>query len=814
MTAAVMHAPGDIRVEEVPVPSPGPGEVLLKVAACGVCGSDIPRMLRNGGYVMPIICGHEFSAHVETLGEGVTGFSPGDLVSVPPLIPCRHCDFCVRGDFGLCEDYDYFGSRSDGAYAQYVVSPVGNLLLMPEGLDPRAAAMLDPAAIALHALWKTGLRAGHRVLVVGAGPIGLFAVQWARLHGAAEVVTIDLSEEKSAMAREAGADHAVQTLDEAKALAGRGFDVVLESAGVAVTADMAARLVGPEGARRLRRHPARPRRAGQGDLQPVPAPGGHPARLVELVLGPVPGRRVARVRGQDGLRRAALGVHDHPRAAAVRPAGDDAEAGRAVGALLQGDLRPERGLSVGLLLGLDLGTEGARVGAFTEDGAALGSVHRPYATSFPRAGWAEQDPEAWWAAVVDAARTLLATDACRAAGPVLAVASATTASTVAVLDADGRPLRPAILWMDSRASAQAARTAGLADRHPVLAWSGGSDASEWLLPKAVWLKEHEPATWARAARVVEALDYLTFRLTGRWVGSQMNAVCKYNYDGLRGAFPVELYADLGVADLVERLPDQILPVGSVAGPLTAEAAAAFGTAAGAPVVVGGIDAHVSLLSCGASEDVVSLVSGTSSAIIAEVDEPTETTEIWGPYPHALRTTKWLVEGGQVTSGSVLTWAGRGHHGRRPRRTCPALVDGRLPGRGRSARAAGPRHLHGQPDALPRRPAPRRRRRADPGHHPGRALPGLGRGRGLRHQGRRRLLRARRRRVRPAGVLRRDREEPALAAGDRRRAGPRGRGRRRRQPDPARLRRDRGGRRRPGRAGSTRARRPTRRAPAR
>ncbi|GAA1431196.1 FGGY family carbohydrate kinase [Microlunatus lacustris] len=329
---------------------------------------------------------------------------------------------------------------------------------------------------------------------------------------------------------------------------------------------------------------------------------------------------------------------------------------------------------MGLLLGIDLGTEGARVGAFHEDGTALGSVHRPYPTSFLRAGWAEQDPDAWWAAVVDAARTLLATDACRSAGPVVAVASATTASTVAVLDADGRPLRPALLWMDSRASAQSARTAALADRHPVLAWSGGSDASEWLLPKAMWLKEHEPATWARSARVVEALDYLTFRLTGRWVGSQMNAVCKYNYDGLRGAFPAELYADLGVADLVERLPEEILPVGSVAGTLTREAAEEFGVAAGAPVVVGGIDAHVSLLSCGASEDVVSLVSGTSSAIIAEVDEPTRTTEIWGPYPHALRTTRWLVEGGQVTSGSVLTWAGEGIMGV-ARADLPALVEG-------------------------------------------------------------------------------------------------------------------------------------------
>jgi L-iditol 2-dehydrogenase len=247
MTAAVMYAPGDIRVEDAAVQRPGPGEVLLKVAACGVCGSDIPRMLRNGGYVMPIICGHEFSGHVAELGDGVTGFDLGDLVSVPPLIPCRHCDFCVRGDFGLCEDYDYFGSRSNGAYAQYVVSPVGNLLKMPAGIDPRAAAMLDPAAIALHALWKTGLRTGQRVLVVGAGPIGLFGVQWAKLAGAGEIVTIDLSAEKSAMAIEAGATHAVKTHDEAKALAGRGFDVVLESAGVPVTVDMAAGLVGPKG---------------------------------------------------------------------------------------------------------------------------------------------------------------------------------------------------------------------------------------------------------------------------------------------------------------------------------------------------------------------------------------------------------------------------------------------------------------------------------------------------------------------------------------------------------------------------------------
>ena len=338
------------------------------------------------------------------------------------------------------------------------------------------------------------------------------------------------------------------------------------------------------------------------------------------------------------------------------------------------------GSRAGVVLAIDLGTEGARVGAFTGDGEPLGSVHRGYRTSYPRPGWAEQDPDDWWAAVCDATRTLLATPRCAGAGPVVALACATTASTVAVLDEAGRPLRPAILWMDSRAWRQSARTAELLAEHPVLAWSGGSDAAEWLLPKAVWVREHEPEVFDRAARVVEAIDYLTFRLTGVWAGSQMNAVCKYNYDALAGRFPVELYAALGVGDLVAKLPDRILEVGAVAGPLSRVAAADLGVEEGAPVVVGGIDAHVSLLACGSSAGLVSLVSGTSSALVTEIEEPADpadvnlSTEVWGPYPHALRTSRWLVEGGQVSSGSVLTWAGETIMGV-AREDLPALVRG-------------------------------------------------------------------------------------------------------------------------------------------
>jgi L-iditol 2-dehydrogenase len=247
MQAVVLHAPADISLARVEVPTPRPDEALIRVAACGVCGSDIGRMLHKGAHQLPLICGHEFSGHIVQLGDEIEGFEIGDLVAVPPLIPCFTCEPCLQGTFSLCENYDYFGSRRDGAYAQYVCVPRSNLLKMPPGLDPRAAAMIDPAAIALHALRRTKLRAGMRVGIVGAGPIGLFAAQWARLSGAAEVVTVDLSREKAMMALEVGVDAAATTPEEASDLAGDGFDIVFESAGSAPAVDMAVQLAGRHG---------------------------------------------------------------------------------------------------------------------------------------------------------------------------------------------------------------------------------------------------------------------------------------------------------------------------------------------------------------------------------------------------------------------------------------------------------------------------------------------------------------------------------------------------------------------------------------
>jgi L-iditol 2-dehydrogenase len=245
MRAAVLHSPGDIRIEEVAKPKLEPHHALVRVAACGVCGSDIPRLLVKGAHKLPLICGHEFSGQIAELGEGMEDWRIGDLVTIPPLIPCRKCEQCLRGQPSRCEDYDYFGSRRDGAYTEYVLVPATNLIRVPEGIGAETAALADPAAIALHAVIKTGLRPGQSVAVVGCGAIGLFAIQWAKLMGASRIAGFDVQKEATRLAAEAGAEHT--SIDPASAQAEPKFDVVLEAAGVRASINTAMNLVGPGG---------------------------------------------------------------------------------------------------------------------------------------------------------------------------------------------------------------------------------------------------------------------------------------------------------------------------------------------------------------------------------------------------------------------------------------------------------------------------------------------------------------------------------------------------------------------------------------
>jgi len=254
MQALVLHAIGEARCEQIPVPVPGEGQVRVRVGFCGVCGSDIPRVFVKGTYHFPTVCGHEFAGTVESCGLGVEGFSPGDPVAVFPLIWCGKCPACERGQYVQCYDYDYLGSRSDGGFAEYVVAPQANLLRVPEGVSLEEAAMTEPAAVALHAVRRGGgCSVGETVAVFGAGPIGLMVVQWVRALGASQVVLFDIVPKKLEMARAMRFHLSFDSREEdpvAKVeslTAGQGADVCIEAAGCPPTTLQALKAVGRGG---------------------------------------------------------------------------------------------------------------------------------------------------------------------------------------------------------------------------------------------------------------------------------------------------------------------------------------------------------------------------------------------------------------------------------------------------------------------------------------------------------------------------------------------------------------------------------------
>lgn len=206
MKAIVMYKPRDLRFEEVDVPEPLDDEVLVKVMAVGVCGSDIPRINKFGAYILPIIPGHEFAGEIVKINGDSQAFKVGDRVTVPPLIPCFECIYCKSGEYSLCKNYSYYGSRRNGAFAQYVAVKKTNLLRIPDNVSELCAATLDPLANALHGLRVGGFKPGHKVCVYGAGPIGLYMIQAAKEMGASQIVAVDLNDKKMQIAIKCRAD--------------------------------------------------------------------------------------------------------------------------------------------------------------------------------------------------------------------------------------------------------------------------------------------------------------------------------------------------------------------------------------------------------------------------------------------------------------------------------------------------------------------------------------------------------------------------------------------------------------------------------
>ena len=196
MKAAVIHGPGDIRIEDIPYPILEPGEVIVRIGACGVCGSDLPRALDGKAHFYPTVVGHEAAGEVVEVGAEVTRFDPGDRVAVAPLVPCMECEACQLGRYSLCRQYSFIGSRRQGCMAEYVAIPERSLVPIPKELSYEQAAMLEPATVSLYGRLKVGSLAGTSVTVLGVGTIGLFAVMWAKFLGASQVLAVDINDWK------------------------------------------------------------------------------------------------------------------------------------------------------------------------------------------------------------------------------------------------------------------------------------------------------------------------------------------------------------------------------------------------------------------------------------------------------------------------------------------------------------------------------------------------------------------------------------------------------------------------------------------
>ena len=250
MLAAVLYAKDDIRAEPVPVPEIGEQDVLVKVAAAGICGSDIPRVLGDDAHHYPLVLGHEFAGVVEAVGADAANVRPGDRVAGIPLVPCRRCRDCQRGNYAQCRQYSFIGSRVNGGFAQYVKLPAANVWPLAGGVRLEEAALLEPATVALHALRRSGFRGGEDVAVLGGGNIGLLALQWARLLGARSVTVFDIDAARLEAARSFGADAVVDTRgrdaeERSRDLTdGRGFGIVLETAGAVAAVRLAFAVAG------------------------------------------------------------------------------------------------------------------------------------------------------------------------------------------------------------------------------------------------------------------------------------------------------------------------------------------------------------------------------------------------------------------------------------------------------------------------------------------------------------------------------------------------------------------------------------------
>lgn len=255
-TEAILVTPGTMRIQEAPVPVPKDGEVLLKVEYVGICGSDI-HGFESGPFIPPkdpnqkIGLGHECAGTVVQVGARVRKIKVGDRVNIEPGVPCGKCKFCLSGHYNICPDVDFLATQPNyrGALTNYITHPESLTYKLPDNMDTMEGALVEPAAVGMHAAMEADVKPGKKIIILGAGCIGLMTLQACRVMGAAEIVVVDVIPKRLDMAKRLGAMQTINgkeedTVERARELLGGwGADIVFETAGSSFTTRQATQLV-------------------------------------------------------------------------------------------------------------------------------------------------------------------------------------------------------------------------------------------------------------------------------------------------------------------------------------------------------------------------------------------------------------------------------------------------------------------------------------------------------------------------------------------------------------------------------------------
>jgi len=308
----------------------------------------------------------------------------------------------------------------------------------------------------------------------------------------------------------------------------------------------------------------------------------------------------------------------------------------------------------GYVLGIDAGTESFRVGVFDPAGKCLGFGVSEIHTEHPHPGWAEQSPRGWDEALQDSIRKAVAASRVPPA-EIRGIGVDGTSCTVVFLDSKGRPLRNAVIWMDIRATKEAAEVAASGD--PALRYVGhGNVSPEWFPCKLAWVKRNEPEVYASAGTVFELTDWLAWRLTGERTLNIDTATIRWFYNVNQGGLPVSLYRKMGLEDAFGKIPERVVRIGEVVGGLTPEMAKRTGLTAGIPVAGGGADAYIGVIGINAlSPGTIALITGSSHLLIGITEREIHARGLFGSFPDALLPGLEVIEGGQVSTGSVVRW---------------------------------------------------------------------------------------------------------------------------------------------------------------